>query len=173
MANRSRGYMDRLLGKNEGNEARDFSHGRRYEEHQSFSDESGDFPPEHSERPIGADRRSFWNDDFYSERTRRYGRFPERGRDRGHYGKGPKNWTWSDTRIKEQVSESLYRDYNVDASDIEVEVNNGVVTLSGTVSDRGTKRSAEECIENLIGVRDVHNRLRILEQSSPEKGALS
>ncbi|MFL5783964.1 MAG: BON domain-containing protein, partial [Bacteriovoracaceae bacterium] len=53
-----------------------------------------------------------------------------------------------------------------DASEIEVDVKDGVVTLSGTVEDRQSKRAAEECIENLSGVVDVHNRIRLAERGN-------
>jgi hypothetical protein len=36
----------------------------------------------------------------------------------------------------------------------------GEVTLEGTVDDRRQKRMAEEAIENMNGVKDVHNRLK-------------
>lgn len=100
-------------------------------------------------------REPFWGDDFYSERERRY-----RG-GQGHYGKGPKGWKWSDERVRDAASEALYRDYEVDASDIEITVKEGVVTLTGTVESREQKRLAEESIDNLVGVVDIHNRLRI------------
>ena len=104
------------------------------------------------------DNESFHNRGFDSN--------PGMKRDRGFFGKGPKGWKRSDERIKEEVSESLYRDYHVDASDIEIEVKDGIVTLSGTVDSREAKRSAEECIENLSGVSDVHNRIRVADKSN-------
>lgn len=76
-------------------------------------------------------------------------------------GRGPKGYRRSDEMIKEDVSESLYRSTEVDASYIEVFVQDGHVTLKGTVSDRAQKKMAEETIENLAGVDDVFNELRI------------
>lgn len=78
-----------------------------------------------------------------------------------HIGKGPKNWTRSDEKIKEDVSDVLAFRGDVDASDIEVSVKDAEVTLAGTVPDRRTKRLAEETAEGIRGVRDVHNRLTI------------
>jgi hypothetical protein len=40
-------------------------------------------------------------------------------------------------------------------------VNNGEVTLTGSVEDRQQKRLAEDAIENLPGVRDVNNQVRV------------
>lgn len=80
----------------------------------------------------------------------------------GHYGKGPKGWKRSDERIKEEACEVLYRDQHIDATNIEVAVNEGIVTLTGTMDSRFGKRHAEECIENLSGVEDVRNEIRVL-----------
>lgn len=84
-------------------------------------------------------------------------------------GKGPKGYRRSDEKIKEDVCETLYRDTEVDASQIEVFVNHGTVTLKGSVESRDQKKSAEYIIENLAGVRDVFNELRV-RRDDPKKG---
>lgn len=76
-------------------------------------------------------------------------------------GKGPKGYRRSDEMIKEDVSLALYRSPAVDASDIEVFVNGGTVTLKGSVKDRDQKKMAEYTVEGLPGVRDVFNEIRI------------
>lgn len=76
-------------------------------------------------------------------------------------GRGPKNWTRSDARIHEDVCERLAAHPYVDASEIEVAVEGGEVTLSGTAPDRRMKRLAEDLVEGVRGVRDVHNRVRV------------
>lgn len=83
-----------------------------------------------------------------------------------HRGKGPKGYTRSDDRIREDVCDCLCEDSYIDASDIEVQVENGEVSLSGTVDSRGTKRRAEDVVERVIGVKDVQNSLRIKEEAS-------
>lgn len=80
---------------------------------------------------------------------------------RGFLGKGPKGYKRSDDRIKEDVCETLLRDRRIDASDIEVNVKDAIVTLSGTVDNREAKRAAEMIIENLSGVDDVRNDLKV------------
>jgi len=80
---------------------------------------------------------------------------------RGFLGKGPKGYKRSDDRIKEDVCETLLRDHRIDASDIEVNVENAMVTLSGTVDNREAKRTAEMIIENLSGVDDVKNEIKV------------
>lgn len=81
------------------------------------------------------------------------------------YGKGPKGFKRSDERIKEDVSEMLTRHSEIDASDIEVEVNEGEVILKGETSDRRTKLLAEDLVEKCMGVKDVVNQIRIKKQS--------
>jgi hypothetical protein len=82
----------------------------------------------------------------------------------GMFGKGPKGWRRSDERIRDEVCEALSNDHHVDASEIDVKVESGIVTLTGTVGDRHTKRAAESCIEHLSGVEDVRNDLRVQRQ---------
>lgn len=82
-------------------------------------------------------------------------------RQRGeHRGKGPKGYTRSDERIREDVCDCLSFDDELDASDITVTVKGGEVTLEGTVPDRHAKQRAEDLAEAVGGVRDVDNKLR-------------
>ena len=89
------------------------------------------------------------------------------GNDRGdrpresYRGRGPKNYQRSDERIREDVCERLAMDHDVDASDIEVHVAEGVVTLDGSISERHAKRIAEDICESVRGVKDVQNNLRV------------
>jgi osmotically-inducible protein OsmY len=79
----------------------------------------------------------------------------------GRYrGVGPKNYARSDERVHEEVCE-LLADADVDASEIDVKVQDGEVTLEGTVHDRWSKREAENIACRARGVKDCHNRLRI------------
>jgi osmotically-inducible protein OsmY len=98
------------------------------------------------------DEVSSWFGDEDAERRRRMDR---------HRGRGPKNYTRSDDRIREDVSDRLTDDPLVDASDIEVSVSNQEVTLSGTVASRNERRLAEEVAEQVSGVKYVQNNLRV------------
>jgi len=89
----------------------------------------------------------------------RYGR--ERAFDGGHAGKGPKGYQRSDERIREDLSDRLTADPEIDASDISISVHQGEVTLEGSVCDRSMKRAAEDLSEEVAGVREVSNRLRV------------
>lgn len=102
-----------------------------------------------------------YNSDRFDHSSRGYGQ-----RDAGFSGKGPKGYKRSDEKIREEVCEILFRNPMVDASDIEVKVQEGLVILSGTVDSRFAKREAENAIENLTGVVDVQNELRLTNASS-------
>jgi hypothetical protein len=73
----------------------------------------------------------------------------------------PKSYKRSDERIKDDIHEELIRHGRIDASDIEVQVKEGEVTLTGQVSSRQDKRLAEELAEKVLGVHDVQNQLRV------------
>lgn len=79
----------------------------------------------------------------------------------GHRGRGPKGYRRSDERIREDVGDRLTDDPWIDASDIEIEVRDGEVTLRGTVDNRTTRRRAEDLAESISGVRYVQNNLRV------------
>ncbi|MGE3681894.1 MAG: BON domain-containing protein [Bdellovibrionales bacterium] len=103
-----------------------------------------------------------------SNEGRRFGRHEESTWDKvkNFFGVGPKNYKRSDDRIREDVSDALERHPQIDASDIEVKVEEGVVTLSGTVDSRYTKRMAEDAVEDIYGVKDVVNHMRVRSSSA-------
>jgi osmotically-inducible protein OsmY len=91
-----------------------------------------------------------------------------------HRGRGPKNYTRSDERIRDDVNDRLSDDSWLDASNIEVSVQGGEVTLSGTVTSRSDKRRAEDLAESCSGVKHVQNNLRLQAsaQGGSEQGSL-
>lgn len=78
-----------------------------------------------------------------------------------HAGRGPKSYRRSDERILDDVCERLTVNGYVNASEVEIQVAEGEVTLSGTVEDRQQKYIAEELAESVSGVRTVDNRIRV------------
>jgi len=82
-----------------------------------------------------------------------------------YFGVGPKNYKRSDERIQDEVCELLTYHSGIDASNIEVKVSGGEVTLSGEIPDRYMKRMAEDVIDEIPGVKNVNNQLRV-EQSN-------
>lgn len=117
---------------------------RDYNEDRSFFERAGD------------EVRSWFGDDDAERRRDRDMR--EAGQ---HRGRGPKGYQRSDARILEDVNDRLTEDPHVDASEIDVRVENREVTLSGTVNSRFEKRHAEDITEAVSGVTHVQNNLRI------------
>ncbi|MBI4471311.1 MAG: BON domain-containing protein [Acidobacteria bacterium] len=85
-------------------------------------------------------------------------------------GRGPRNYARTDDRIREDIIERLTEHPLIDAYDIEVSVQNGEVTLSGNVDNRQMKRMAEDTAEDVWGVKDVHNSIRVKTWQEREKG---
>jgi hypothetical protein len=79
----------------------------------------------------------------------------------GYGGRGPRGYIRADDRILDDVCERLKWDPEVDASEITVRVEEGVVKLTGAVNDRCAKRRAEDIAGAVRGVRDVENELRV------------
>jgi osmotically-inducible protein OsmY len=103
--------------------------------------------------------------------TGQSGNFSGQGTQGGrHFGKGPKGYQRSDERIREEVSDRMTEHGGIDASELEVQVSNGEVTLTGFVDDRQQKRMAEDLAEQISGVRDVHNQLRVHEHGQSSTG---
>ncbi|HVY46566.1 MAG TPA: BON domain-containing protein [Minicystis sp.] len=78
-----------------------------------------------------------------------------------HRGRGPKGYKRSDERIREDVCDRLTDHPDIDASDIDVLVQGQEVTLTGTVPERRLKHLAEYLAEDVAGVQEVHNQLRV------------
>jgi osmotically-inducible protein OsmY len=90
--------------------------------------------------------------------------------DQDHRGRGPKGYRRADQRIAEDINDRLTDDREIDATDIEVRVESGEVTLSGTVNSRLARRKAEDLAEDTRGVRYVQNNLRVGEPGRPDIG---
>jgi hypothetical protein len=87
-----------------------------------------------------------------------------------HTGVGPRGYQRSDERILEELNDRLTAHGLIDASDIDTRVENGEVTLEGFVDSRAAKRAAEDLADDIPGVRDVHNRLRLRSNASDAPG---
>ena len=132
-------------------------------------------PQEHSYGSGAWDRPGFVNPaDTQSSSSGQYGsgsyaggQYGTGGRFRGH---GPRNYKRADSRIQEDLCERLTDDPDVDASDIEVSVSDGTVTLEGTVEQRWMKHRAEDLADSCGGVRHVENRIRVRSGSAGAGG---
>lgn len=78
-----------------------------------------------------------------------------------HRGRGPKGYRRSDARIEEDVNDRLTEDRELDASEIQVHVSQGEVTLTGNVGSRQDRRRAEDLADSVAGVTYVLNNLRV------------
>jgi hyperosmotically inducible protein len=76
-------------------------------------------------------------------------------------GRGPRTYRRRDESIREEICESLTENPDLDADDIEVSVEGGDVTLTGTAESRDARWLAEDLAEAVSGVRTVHNNLRV------------
>src|SRR5207248_11410988 len=111
------------------------------------------------------------NRDYEPRHGRYYGSWNPRmretvdGRYGGYSGVGPKNFRRSDERIQEEACEVLTYHSGIDASNVEINVKEGEVTMTGEIPDRYMKRMAEDAVEEIPGVKNVNNQLRV-EQSN-------
>jgi hypothetical protein len=135
----------------------------RFENDRSRSDR---YAAERSNERSFGDR--YYGGDPYSSAPRGYEDDYRRGdlyMDRstvGPYsGRGPKGYRRPDQELVEEACQRLERDGHIDATDIEVSAEDGVIRLEGSVATRDVKRRAEDCVESVYGARDVMNRLRV------------
>jgi osmotically-inducible protein OsmY len=73
----------------------------------------------------------------------------------------PRGAQRSDGQIKSEIEMLLREHAQVDSRDIQVDVRDGVVTLTGSVSSPSEIRAAAGIADNVFGTRDVKNRLTI------------
>ena len=107
------------------------------------------------------DRRGFW-DRASDEVASWFGdEDAARRREQDHRGHGPRDYTRSDERIREDANDRLTEDWRVDASNVTVTVDKGEITLNGTVTNRAAKRRAEDVVDAISGVKHVQNNLRV------------
>jgi osmotically-inducible protein OsmY len=122
-------------------------------------------------RGYGGEERSFW-DRASDEVSSWFGdEEAARRRQQDQRGRGPRNYTRSGDRIREDVNDRLTDDWRVDASDIEVTVSGTEVTLAGTVPNRDQRRRAEDIAEIVSGVTHVQNNLRVKQQNQSWSGS--
>ena len=104
-----------------------------------------------------SDELASWFGDRSAERRRE----EDYGGALSHRGRGPQGYRRTDARISEDAHDRLTDDPRIDATNIQVSVKDGEVTLTGTVADRAAKHRAEHCVEDIPGVGHVQNNLRV------------
>jgi len=76
-------------------------------------------------------------------------------------GRRPRGEQRSDERIKAEIKDLLSSLGELDSDEIQVDVNEGIVTLSGSVNSSYEKQTAERVTENVFSVLGVNNQLKI------------
>ena len=69
--------------------------------------------------------------------------------------------TQTDRTIREEIMDVFTRDESIDASDVTVRVQDGVVTLSGSVLELRMKRPIEDAVQSVPGVDELVNCLLV------------
>lgn len=93
-------------------------------------------------------------------------------RDAMRHRQGPKGYTRSDERIREDVCERLAHALDIDVSDVTVQVSGGRVELDGTVPERWMRHAVEDIADDCMCVRDVENRVRVRRDGDHDTGAV-
>lgn len=88
---------------------------------------------------------------------------------KSYSGVGPKSYHRTDERIYEEICEILTLDPDIDASEIQVEVQDGDVTLKGTVETKTLRAYAEDSISRVFGVNDINNQIEVPEHSRDQR----
>lgn len=71
----------------------------------------------------------------------------------------------NDDKIYDAVRQRLANDPDVKGADLDVAVNNGVVTMKGTVNDQHAREKAEKIVKKVKGVTRVDNQLKVFGSS--------
>lgn len=85
-------------------------------------------------------------------------------------GLGPQNYQRADERILDDIHERLTASHHIDARDIQVDVRDGNVTLTGTVRQRRMRYAAEDLVAAVMGVANIDNQLKVQEESGASPG---
>jgi osmotically-inducible protein OsmY len=78
-----------------------------------------------------------------------------------------KNFKRADRRIQDDIAERLMAARDVDSSEVVVDVEDGKVTLAGSVPERWMKFEVDDIAESVLGVSEVQNNLRV--RSNPDR----
>jgi hypothetical protein len=150
---------------------RDRGYGGRWsQEHGRFGDrDQGGW----EDRQRGAEWR--YDDDFdmmdYDEDMDTYLTYTEYWYIPGPFsGVGPEAYQRSNERIEEDINERLTHHGQIDARNIEVKIDQGNVTLTGTVKNRQMKRMAEDVVESVWGVHNIQNELKVQDRQEEHQG---
>lgn len=126
--------------------------------HNHYIDTRSDYPA--YSRYAGSSLKGRGYSDLYEPRLRKSFR-----------GLGPKNYQRSDDRIMEDFCDQLTDNDFIDAREINVDVQDGNLSLSGSVSDKWMKYAAEDVAEYTHGVRRIENNINVRQPQENEASA--
>lgn len=160
-AQRGLGRGERLDQGNHGQQSGRY--GREQGQHGQRGNQSGFGQSAYGRGFYGEDDHGQGNEPGYGQGAYGHGAYGQSGMQgrQSQRGKGPRNYSRSDERITEDLNEQLSQDDEIDATDINVSVSNGEVTLEGTVEQRWIKHRIEDLAERCSGVKEVENRIRV------------
>ena len=78
----------------------------------------------------------------------------------------------NDENIKEAVKDAFVYDPRLYSFNVEVDVQDGAVTLSGVVKNIQAKRAAQQDARNVFGVRRVINNIKVRPENIPSNSVL-
>ncbi len=166
-------------GQGQYDQNRNLDYGSAYSTYPSTDfDRSRNSSSNYSTRGQDFTERQFRDDRSMGQQSNQYGQRQQYGQQYGnqHYGsygqtsgqtsgqmtgRGPKGYRRSDERMREDVCDALAHHGGIDASEVEVKVSEGIVTLSGTVNSRQMKRMIEDASDSISGVQDVKNEIKV------------
>jgi hypothetical protein len=142
-----------------------FGHDRRRREYHDYP-EGPDSPRRHASQDDRATDpyRGYEHDRFDREHHEALHAVEDLKRGARRLFRALKGYTRPDERIREDVCDRINevgRLADADLSDLEVRVQNGEVTLAGSLRDRRQKHLLENAAEAVGGVKDVHDLVRI------------
>jgi len=76
-------------------------------------------------------------------------------------GTTPKNFKRSDERIYDEICDRLSQGGHFDVSDVEIKVEDGEVTLEGSLDNRSDKHRIEMLADSVMGVKEITNQIKI------------
>lgn len=87
-------------------------------------------------------------------------------------GRGPKNYSRSNERVREDICERLTADPYIDAQELEVRCENGTVVIEGQVEERWMKHRIEDLVDATAGVKQIDNRVTVAGQRQGSSSTL-
>ncbi|WP_372398824.1 BON domain-containing protein [Azospirillum sp. HJ39] len=137
----------------------------------------GGYGGERNDRGTASRDRGFWEQagdevaSWFGDDDAERRRHEDERRAAQNRGRGPRGYSRSDERMREDINDRLTDDAYIDASDIEVAVSGGEATLTGMVPDRQTRRRAEDVAESVSGISHVQNNLRVRSRTDMQGGS--